>query len=83
MSRVWGYLNSFEPPIWIDPLDSDYMHVCLQLGRDRAEQSHAFNCAGPGETFHRKLKLGVRREQFRLSKWGNLLSPLQRLITVK
>lgn len=60
LSRVWGYVNSFELPIWIRPYGFWlYAHV-FGCNLDEIEPSDLKKYASLGDFFYRKLKPGVR-----------------------
>ncbi|KAI9572534.1 phosphatidylserine decarboxylase [Boletus coccyginus] len=60
LSRVWGYLNSFELPIWVRPYGIRFYASVFGCNLDEIEPSDLTKYASLGEFFYRKLKPGVR-----------------------
>lgn len=60
LSRVWGYLNSFELPVWIRPYGFRLYAYVFGCNLDEIEPSDLTKYASLGEFFYRKLKPGVR-----------------------
>ncbi|KAG6334912.1 hypothetical protein ID866_4173 [Astraeus odoratus] len=60
MSRVWGYLNSFELPVWVRPYGFRLYAYMFGCNLDEIEPSDLTHYASLGEFFYRKLKPGVR-----------------------
>lgn len=60
LSRVWGYLNSFELPIWIRPYGIRLYASAFGCNLDEIEPSDLASYASLGDFFYRKLKPGVR-----------------------
>lgn len=60
LSRVWGYLNSFELPIWIRPYGFRFYASVFGCDLDEIEPSDLTSYASLGEFFYRKLKPGAR-----------------------
>jgi len=60
MSRVWGYLNSFELPVWIRPYGFRLYAYMFGCNLDEIEPSDLTHYASLGDFFYRKLKAGVR-----------------------
>lgn len=60
MSRVWGYLNSFELPVWIRPYGFRLYAYMFGCNLDEIEPSDLTHYASLGDFFYRKLKPGVR-----------------------
>jgi len=60
LSRVWGYLNSFELPIWLRPYGIRFYASVFGCNLDEIEPSDLTKYASLGEFFYRKLKPGAR-----------------------
>ncbi|KAI6105112.1 phosphatidylserine decarboxylase-domain-containing protein [Pisolithus croceorrhizus] len=60
MSRVWGYMNSFELPIWIRPYGFRLYAFMFGCNLDEIEPDDLTQYASLGDFFYRKLKPGVR-----------------------
>ncbi|KIM51563.1 hypothetical protein SCLCIDRAFT_143017 [Scleroderma citrinum Foug A] len=60
MSRVWGYLNSFELPVWIRPYGFRLYAYMFGCNLEEIEPSDLTHYASLGDFFYRKLKPGVR-----------------------
>lgn len=60
MSRVWGYLNSFELPIWIRPYGFRLYAYMFGCNLDEIEPDDLTQYASLGDFFYRKLKPGAR-----------------------
>ena len=60
LSRVWGYLTSFELPIWIRPYGFGLYAYAFGCNLDEIEPSDLTEYASLGDFFYRKLKPGVR-----------------------
>ncbi|KAF8139608.1 phosphatidylserine decarboxylase-domain-containing protein [Boletus edulis] len=60
LSRVWGYVNSFELPIWIRPYGLRFYASAFGCNLDEIEPSDLTKYASLGEFFYRKLKPGAR-----------------------
>ncbi|KAH0838833.1 phosphatidylserine decarboxylase-domain-containing protein [Lanmaoa asiatica] len=60
LSRVWGYMNSFELPVWIRPYGFRFYAYVFGCNLDEIEPSDLTRYASLGEFFYRKLKPGVR-----------------------
>lgn len=60
MSRLWGYINSLELPVWFRPYGFKlYAHV-FGCNLDEIEQPDLTTYKSLGDFFYRKLKPGVR-----------------------
>ncbi|KIN95003.1 hypothetical protein M404DRAFT_167021 [Pisolithus tinctorius Marx 270] len=60
MSRVWGYLNSFELPIWVRPYGFRLYAYMFGCNLDEIEPDDLTQYASLGDFFYRKLKPGAR-----------------------
>ncbi|KAI5985073.1 phosphatidylserine decarboxylase-domain-containing protein [Pisolithus albus] len=60
MSRVWGYMNSFELPVWFRPYGFRLYASMFGCNLEEIEPSDLTQYASLGEFFYRKLKPGVR-----------------------
>ncbi|KAF8329114.1 phosphatidylserine decarboxylase-domain-containing protein [Cantharellus anzutake] len=60
LSRVWGYLNSFELPIWLRPVGLQFYAWLFGCNLDETEHSDLTRYRSLGEFFYRRLKPGVR-----------------------
>ncbi|KAF8833900.1 phosphatidylserine decarboxylase [Paxillus ammoniavirescens] len=60
MSRVWGYMNSFELPIWIRPYGFRFYAYVFGCNLEEIEPSDLTKYASLGEFFYRQLKPGAR-----------------------
>jgi phosphatidylserine decarboxylase len=60
MSRLWGYCNSFELPIWFRPYGFRLYAVMFGCNLDEIDAASLTDYASLGEFFYRKLKAGTR-----------------------
>ncbi|KIJ58765.1 hypothetical protein HYDPIDRAFT_102005 [Hydnomerulius pinastri MD-312] len=60
MSRVWGYMNSVELPIWIRPYGFRLYAYVFGCNLEEIEPSDLTQYASLGDFFYRKLKAGAR-----------------------
>ena len=60
MSRLWGYLNSLELPVWFRPTGFRLYALVFGCNLDEIEPSDLHKYASLGDFFYRKLKDGVR-----------------------
>jgi phosphatidylserine decarboxylase len=60
MSRLWGYVNSLELPIWFRPFGFRLYALAFGCNLDEIEPADLKQYASLGEFFYRKLKDGVR-----------------------
>ncbi|KAF9515167.1 hypothetical protein BS47DRAFT_1449919 [Hydnum rufescens UP504] len=60
ISRAWGYLNSFELPMWSRPAGLSFYAWVFGCNLDEIEHSDLTMYPSLGEFFYRKLKPGVR-----------------------
>ncbi|KAI5997492.1 phosphatidylserine decarboxylase [Pisolithus albus] len=60
MSRVWGYMNSFELPVWIRPYGFRLYAFMFGCNLEEIEPSDLTQYSSLGDFFYRKLKPGVR-----------------------
>ncbi|KAF9221233.1 phosphatidylserine decarboxylase [Gyrodon lividus] len=60
MSRVWGYMNSFELPIWIRPYGFRFYAYVFGCNLEEIEPSDLTQYASLGQFFYRKLRPGAR-----------------------
>ncbi|KAI6047005.1 phosphatidylserine decarboxylase-domain-containing protein [Pisolithus marmoratus] len=60
MSRVWGYMNSFELPVWIRPYGFRFYAYMFGCNLDEIDPPDLTQYASLGEFFYRKLKPGAR-----------------------
>ncbi|KAF8841356.1 phosphatidylserine decarboxylase [Paxillus ammoniavirescens] len=60
MSRVWGYMSSFELPIWIRPYVFRFYAYVFGCNLEEIEPSDLTKYASLGEFFYRQLKAGAR-----------------------
>jgi phosphatidylserine decarboxylase len=60
MSRVWGYMNSFELPIWIRPYGFRFYAYVFGCNLEEIEPSDLTKYASLGQFFYRQLKAGAR-----------------------
>lgn len=73
LSRFWGYLNSFELPIWIRPYGFRFYAHVFGCNLDEIEPSDLTKYASLGDFFYRKLKPGVRPVDNAVLVSGSLL----------
>ncbi|KAI6146855.1 phosphatidylserine decarboxylase-domain-containing protein [Pisolithus tinctorius] len=59
LSRVWGYLNSLELPIWICPYSLRLYAYMFGCNLDEIEPDDLTQYASLGDFFYRKLKPGA------------------------
>ncbi|KAM6497700.1 Phosphatidylserine decarboxylase domain containing protein, partial [Amanita muscaria] len=60
LSRLWGYVNSFELPVWFRPYGFKFYAFVFDCNLDEIEQQDLTAYRSLGEFFYRKLKPGVR-----------------------
>ncbi|KAF5373031.1 hypothetical protein D9758_001643 [Tetrapyrgos nigripes] len=60
MSRVWGYLNSLELPVWFRPIGLKVYATAFGCNLDEIEPSDLREYASLGDFFYRQLKEGAR-----------------------
>ncbi|KAF9513906.1 hypothetical protein BS47DRAFT_1382229 [Hydnum rufescens UP504] len=60
LSRVWGYLNSFELPMWFRPAGLSFYAWVFGCNLEEIEYSDLTMYPSLGEFFYRKLKPDVR-----------------------
>ena len=60
MSRLWGYVNSLELPIWFRPYGLGFYAYAFGCNLDEIEPSDLRKYPSLGAFFYRKLKDGVR-----------------------
>jgi phosphatidylserine decarboxylase len=60
MSRFWGYLNSFELPVWFRPYGFRFYALVFGCNLDEIEPADLRQYASLGDFFYRKLKDGAR-----------------------
>lgn len=60
MSRLWGYVNSLELPIWFRPYGFKLYAYAFGCNLNEIEPSDLKSYASLGEFFYRKLKAGAR-----------------------
>lgn len=60
MSRLWGYLNSLELPIWIRPYGFRFYALVFGCNLNEIEPADLRQYASLGDFFYRKLKPGAR-----------------------
>lgn len=60
MSRLWGYLNSLELPIWFRPYGFRLYAFAFGCNLDEIEHSDLKHYVSLGDFFYRRLKEGVR-----------------------
>jgi phosphatidylserine decarboxylase len=60
MSRVWGYVNSFELPVWIRPYSFRVYAYIFGCNLEEIDPGDLTQYASLGEFFYRKLKDGAR-----------------------
>lgn len=60
MSRVWGYLNSLELPVWFRPAGLKFYAWMFGCNLDEIEPSDLAAYPSLGEFFYRQLKPGAR-----------------------
>lgn len=60
LSRVWGYLNSLELPVWFRPYGFKLYSWIFGCNLDEIDPSDLKQYASLGEFFYRKLRHGVR-----------------------
>ena len=60
MSRLWGYLNSLELPVWFRPVGFRLYALAFGCNLNEIEPSDLRQYASLGDFFYRKLKDGVR-----------------------
>jgi phosphatidylserine decarboxylase len=60
MSRLWGYVNSLELPIWLRPYGIKLYAYTFGCNLEEIEPSDLTNYVSLGDFFYRKLKDGAR-----------------------
>ncbi|KAF5312212.1 hypothetical protein D9619_003687 [Psilocybe cf. subviscida] len=60
MSRLWGYLNSLELPVWFRPIGIRVYAYAFGCNLDEMEVEDLREYRSLGDFFYRKLKDGVR-----------------------
>jgi len=60
MSRVWGYVNSFELPVWIRPYGFRFYAYIFGCNLEEIDPDDLTQYASLGDFFYRKLKDGAR-----------------------
>jgi phosphatidylserine decarboxylase len=60
MSRLWGYVNSLELPIWFRPFGFRLYALVFGCDLGEIEPPDLKQYASLGEFFYRKLKDGAR-----------------------
>ncbi|PPR03831.1 hypothetical protein CVT26_000829 [Gymnopilus dilepis] len=60
MSRLWGYVNSFELPVWFRPYGIRLYAYAFGCNLDEIEPSDLREYPSLGAFFYRKLRSGVR-----------------------
>jgi phosphatidylserine decarboxylase len=61
LSRVWGYLNSLELPVWSRPISFRIYSYIFNCNIDEIEHADDLTkYASLGDFFYRRLKQGVR-----------------------
>jgi hypothetical protein len=60
MSRLWGYINSLELPVWFRPYGFKLYANVFGCNLDEIEQPDLAAYKSLGDFFYRKLKPGVR-----------------------
>ncbi|KAK2464864.1 hypothetical protein APHAL10511_002940 [Amanita phalloides] len=60
MSRLWGYVNSLELPVWFRPYGFKFYAYVFGCNLDEIEQQDLTAYRSLGDFFYRKLKPGVR-----------------------
>ncbi|KAH9939649.1 phosphatidylserine decarboxylase [Epithele typhae] len=60
LSRVWGYMNSFELPVWFRPYGFQIYSVIFGCDLDEIDPDDLKQYASLGDFFYRKLKDGAR-----------------------
>ena len=74
-SRLWGYLNSLQLPVWFRPFGFKLYAYIFGCNLDEVEDSDLTKYASLGEFFYRRLKPGVRPiAQAALVRFRSLLS---------
>ncbi|KAL0950544.1 hypothetical protein HGRIS_007351 [Hohenbuehelia grisea] len=60
LSRLWGYMNSLELPVWFRPYGFRLYAFAFGCNLDEIETTDLTKYSSLGEFFYRKLKDGVR-----------------------
>ena len=60
MSRLWGYVNSLELPVWIRPYGFKFYAHVFGCNLDEMDEPDLTTYKSLGDFFYRKLKAGVR-----------------------
>lgn len=60
MSRLWGYMNSFELPVWIRPYGFRLYAYVFGCNLEEIDPDDLTQYASLGQFFYRKLKPGAR-----------------------
>ena len=60
MSRLWGYINSLELPVWIRPYGFKFYAHVFGCNLDEIDEPDLTTYKSLGDFFYRKLKPGVR-----------------------
>ena len=60
MSRLWGYLNSLELPVWARPIGFRIYASIFGCDLEEIDPDDLTQYASLGDFFYRKLKDGVR-----------------------
>jgi phosphatidylserine decarboxylase len=60
MSRLWGYMNSLQLPVWLRPYGFRLYASAFGCNLDEIEPDDLTQYASLGDFFYRKLKTGAR-----------------------
>lgn len=60
LSRLWGYVNSIELPVWFRPYGIRLYAFAFGCNLDEAEYSDLRHYVSLGDFFYRRLKRGAR-----------------------
>ena len=60
LSRVWGYLNSLELPVWFRPVGFRLYSSVFGCNLEEIDPEELEKYASLGDFFYRKLKDGAR-----------------------
>jgi hypothetical protein len=60
MSRLWGYINSLELPVWLRPYGLRLYASAFGCNLEEIEPDDLTQYVSLGDFFYRKLKEGVR-----------------------
>lgn len=81
LSRVWGYLNSLELPVWFRPIGFKVYSAIFGCNLEEIDPQDLTAYASLGDFFYRKLKDGARpiADAVLVSLFLHILCPLSQI----